>query len=571
MSQTLLFFLAVFPILVASVMLVGFRVAAKITMPVTFVLTSILAFLFWDMSMLTILASSIQSLFITFDILYIVFGAILLLNFLKYSGAVNRIRDGFFGITKDRRIQVIIIVWLFGSFLEGAAGFGTPAAIVAPLLVALGFPALAAVVLGMMVQSTAVTFGAVGTPILVGVKGGLENPELTSRLDLMGLDIADVLAAVTGNAAIVHALVGSFMPFLMVLMLCRFFGKNRSWKEGFQVFPFAIFAGLSFTIPYLITGLFLGPEFPSLIGALVGLALVVYSAKKGFLMPKSIWEMEEVKHWPEDWLGAANFKNNEAELDMALDKPKISLKLAWLPYVFLAVLLVLSRLPQLPFKNWLTGFSFGIDPILGTNIAATSTPLYLPGTLLLIVCVFTYFLHGMSGKGVKAAFSESSQMIFKAGAVLLFAVAMVRVYINSGENASGMLSMPILMAEWSANKVGMVYPFFAPFIGALGAFIAGSNTISNLMFSLFQFGVADNLVMSPTWILALQAVGAAAGNMIAIHNVVAASATVGLLGKEGSVLRKTILPTLYYLLVTGLIGFFLIGVVGVMDQFMLNS
>ena len=569
MSQTLLFFLAVFPILVASVMLVGFRIPAKFTMPVTFVLTSILAFVFWGMSLLTILASTIQSLFITFDILYIVFGAILLLNFLKYSGAVDRIRDGFFGISKDRRIQVIIIVWLFGSFLEGAAGFGTPAAIVAPLLVALGFPALAAVVLGMMVQSTAVTFGAVGTPILVGVKGGLENPELTSRLDLMGLNIADVLAAVTGNAAIVHALVGSFMPFLMVLMLCRFFGKNRSWKEGFQVFPFAIFAGLSFTIPYLITGLFLGPEFPSLIGALVGLALVVSAARKGFLVPKLTWEMEEAKHWPEDWLGAANF-NNEVEAEMTSMKPKFSLKLAWLPYVFLAMLLVLSRLPQLPFKNWLTSVSFGIDPILGTNIAATSTPLYLPGTLLLIVCVFTYFLHGMNGRAVKAAFSESGQMIFKAGAVLLFAVAMVRVYINSGENASGMLSMPILMAEWSADKVGMVYPFFAPFIGALGAFIAGSNTISNLMFSLFQFGVADNLGMSPTWILALQAVGAAAGNMIAIHNVVAASATVGLLGKEGSVLRKTILPTLYYLLVTGLIGFPLIGIVGVMDQFMLN-
>lgn len=133
-----MFFLAAFPILVASVMLVGFRIAAKITMPVTFLLTAILAFAFWDMSLVTILASAIQSLFITFDILYIVFGAILLLNFLKFSGGVGRIRDGFYGISKDRRIQVIIIVWLFGSFLEGAAGFGTPAAIVAPLLVALG-------------------------------------------------------------------------------------------------------------------------------------------------------------------------------------------------------------------------------------------------------------------------------------------------------------------------------------------------------------------------------------------------------------------------------------------------
>ncbi|EPR69092.1 L-lactate permease [Cyclobacterium qasimii] len=571
MSQNLLFFLAAFPILVASIMLVGFRIAAKITMPVTFLLTAILAFAFWDMSFVTILASSIQSLFITFDILYIVFGAILLLNFLKFSGAVDRIRDGFSGISRDRRIQVIIIVWLFGSFLEGAAGFGTPAAIVAPLLVALGFPALAAVVLGMMVQSTAVTFGAVGTPILVGIKGGLENPELTARLDQMGMNMSDLLNIVTGNAAIIHAIVGSFMPFLMVLMLCRFFGKNRSWKEGFQVFPFALFAGLSFTVPYLITGLLLGPEFPSLIGALVGLSLVVFAAKRGFLVPKSVWEMEEASKWPEDWLGAANLKSTKEVSDVSSSKPKISLKLAWLPYFLLAVLLVLSRLPQLPIKGWFTSFSFGLSQIFDTSISASSTPLYLPGTLLLIVCGLTYFLHGMNKKEVVAAFTESSQMIFKAGAVLLFAVAMVRVYINSGENASGLLSMPILMAEWTAAKVGMVYPFFAPIIGALGAFIAGSNTISNLMFSLFQFGVADNLGMSPTWILALQAVGAAAGNMIAIHNVVAASATVGLLGKEGSVLRKTILPTLYYLLLTGLIGFVLIGVVGVVDQFMLNN
>jgi lactate permease len=569
MSQNLLFFLAVFPILVASLMLIGFRISARITMPVTFLLTAVLAFSVWDMSLLTILASSIQSLFITFDILYIVFGAILLLNFLKFSGGVDRIRDGFHGISKDRRIQVIIIVWLFGSFLEGAAGFGTPAAIVAPLLVALGFPALAAVILGMMVQSTAVTFGAVGTPILVGVKGGLENPELAARLDYLNWNISDVLAVITGNAAIIHAIVGTLMPFLMVLMLCKFFGKNRSWKEGFQVFPFAFFAGLSFTIPYLITGLLLGPEFPSLIGALVGLALVVTAAKNGFLVPKSTWEMEEAEKWPEDWLGASNLTSAAAS-GLATSGRKISLKLAWFPYLLLAILLVLSRLPQLPFKSWLTGVSFGLDQILGTAISASSMPLYLPGTLLLMVCVCTYFLHQMNKKEVVAAFRESSQMILKAGAVLLFAVAMVRVYINSGENASDMLAMPILMAEWVAGKVGMVYPFFAPVIGALGAFIAGSNTVSNLMFSLFQYGVADNLAMSPTWILALQAVGAAAGNMIAIHNVVAASATVGLLGKEGNVLRKTIFPTLYYLLITGLIGFILIGMLGVTDRFMVN-
>lgn len=568
MSSDLMFLLAICPILIAGLMLVGFRLSARTTLPLTFFLTVIVAFIFWEMAFRTILASVLQSFFITFDILYIVFAAILLLHFLKYSGGVDTIRSGFQGISGDKRVQVIIIVWLFGSFIEGSAGFGTPAAIVAPLLVALGFPALAAVILGMMVQSTAVTFGAVGTPILVGVRGGLENPELMARLDLLGWEFSEVLLAVTANAAIIHALVGTLMPFLMVLMLCRFFGKNKSWKEGFQLFPFSLFAGLAFTLPYLFTGLYLGPEFPSLIGSLLGLAVVVTAAKRGFLIPKKSWDIEPEANWPEAWKGSLNI--SASKLDSSLAGERISFVKAWMPYLLLAGLLVISRLPQLPFKEWLTSFSIGMEGILGTGIAASSTPLYLPGTLLLLVCFITYFLHAMNGTLVRSAFVDSGRMIVKAGVVLLFAVAMVRVYINSGENISGLTSMPILMAAWTADKVGMIYPFFAPMIGALGAFIAGSNTVSNLMFSLFQYGVADNLGMAPTWILALQAVGAAAGNMIAIHNVVAASATVGLLGKEGSVLRKTIFPTLYYLIFSGLIGLVLIGLFGVVDRFLIN-
>ncbi len=568
MSPDLMFFLAICPILVAGLLLVGFRIPASTAMPITFLLTVVVAHVFWELTFLTIFAAVLQSFFITFDILYIVFAAILLLHFLSYSGGVDTIRNGFQGISRDKRIQVIIIVWLFGSFIEGAAGFGTPAAIVAPLLVALGFPALSAVILGLMVQSTAVTFGAVGTPILVGIRGGLENPELTERLTLLGWEFSEVLLKVTANAAIIHAVVGTLMPFWMVLMLCRFFGKNKSWKEGLQVFPFALFSGCAFTFPYLLTGLYLGPEFPSLVGSLLGLGLVVTAAKMGFLLPKNTWDTEAEGDWPESWKGSMDLRSGNGY--SSEPKAAISMYRAWMPYLILAGLLVISRLPQLPLKGWLTGISVGVEDILGTGISASSNPLYLPGTLLLVVCLLTYFLHRMNGRQVRAAFGDSGRMIVKAGLVLLFAVAMVRVYINSGETASGLVSMPLLMAEWTARKVGMVYPFFAPMIGALGAFIAGSNTVSNLMFSLFQYGVATNLGMAPTWILALQAVGAAAGNMIAIHNVVAASATVGLLGKEGIVLRKTIFPTLYYLVMTGLIGLVLVGLIGVVDRFLIN-
>ena len=160
----------------------------------------------------------------------------------------------------------------------------------------------------------------------------------------------------------------------------------------------------------------------------------------------------------------------------------------------------------------------------------------------------------MSAAAVGKAFVDSTRVLVGAGIVLVFTVPMVRVYINSGVNSSGLESMPLEMAGWVADTVGGVWPLFAGVTGALGAFIAGSNTVSNLMFSAFQHGVAARLAMSSAMIVALQAVGAAAGNMIAIHNVVAASATVGLLGREGATLRKTILPTIYYLTVIGVLG-----------------
>jgi len=144
----------------------------------------------------------------------------------------------------------------------------------------------------------------------------------------------------------------------------------------------------------------------------------------------------------------------------------------------------------------------------------------------------------------------------------------VRILINSGVNLSDLPSMPLAMASWMADTVGSIYPVLAPTVGGLGAFLAGSNTVSNMMFSQFQFGVAENLGLSTALIVAVQAVGAAAGNMVAIHNVVAASATVGLLGREGQTLRKTIWPTLYYLVMAGILALIGAYVLGLSDPLM---
>lgn len=548
--------LAFSPILVAGVLLIGLRWPARRAMPLVFLLTAALGLFAWDMSFNRIFASTLQGLVITIGLLWIIFGAILLLNTLKHSGGIAAIRAGFTTISPDRRIQAIIIAWLFGCFIEGASGFGTPAAIAAPLLVAIGFPAMAAVLMGMMVQSTPVSFGAVGTPIIVGINSGLDTATIGAALAEQGSSWEVYLQQITSQVAIIHALVGVVMPIFMVLMLVRFFGKEKSWRAGFEVLPFALFAGVAFTVPYALTGVFLGPEFPSLIGGLVGLAIVTSAARAGFLVPRTTWDFAERKDWPAEWIGTIEMK-----LEDLAARPMGAFR-AWVPYLLVGLVLVISRVfPQATalFKSLALSFS----NILGeAGVNAGIEPFYLPGGILVLVVIATFFIHRMKVRELTAAVKESGSVLLSAGFVLLFTVPMVRILINSGVNAGDLPSMPIAMARYVADSVGGIYPLFAPMIGALGSFLAGSNTVSNMMFSQFQYGVATNLGLSTALMVAVQAIGAAAGNMVAIHNVVAASATVGLLGREGATLRKTIWPTLYYVLMTGiiaLIGFYVLG------------
>ena len=551
-------FLAFLPILLSGILLVGFRVSAKLAMPIVFLLTCLITYFFWGVTFQRIIASTFQGLIITISILWIIFGAIMLLNTLKYSGAINSIRNGFSSLSADRRVQVILIAWLFGSFIEGASGFGTPAAIAAPLMVAIGFPPLAAVVFGLMIQSTPVSFGALGTPMLVGVQGGLDKILITNELNLKGFEWEYFFKIIVSEVAIIHSICGTFMPLLLILIMTRFFGKNKSWLEGLSILPFAIFSALSFTIPYLLAGIFLGPEFPSIIGGLLGLIIVTTAIKRRFLIPKDTWDFPKDSNWPSYWLGELKISN------ISNVKQKISTINSWFPYIFLAILLIISRTND-SISNFLKSVNFKFVNILNEeNIDASFQILYLPGGILIFVCFCTFIFHNMNFKNILSVFNDSSKTLLSAGFVLIFTVPLVRIMINSGVNSLEISSMPIAMAEGVSGLMGNIYPIFAPAVGAIGAFLAGSNTVSNLMLSQFQFETANILGISGALMVAAQSVGAAAGNMIAIHNVVAASATVGLIGKEGITLRITIIPTLYYLIFAGIItflGFFVFDLV----------
>ncbi len=548
-------FLALAPILVVLVLLVMLRLPAKISMGVAYLVTALLALFVWQASGAQVAAATVNGIIVALTLLFIVFAAILLLNTLKEGGAIVAIRKGFMDISPDRRVQVIIVAWLFGSLIEGSSGFGTPSAIGAPLLLALGFPAMASVMAMLIIQSTPVSFGAVGTPVLLGVWTGInDKPDITQAI--APLSTENYLLQIAGNIGLIHALVGFLIPLLLSGFLTRFFGKNRSFVEGLKVWPFAIFAGLCFTVPYYLVARYLGPEFPSLVGGFIGLMIVLPAAKRGFLMPKEIFDFAPRAKWDKDWLGSLP----EEKFDDSI-APRFSLVRAFSPYLIVIGLLIITRVIA-PLKSFLTGdlTTIQFTNLFGTTISSKIQLAYSPGIILIIVALISILLFKMNGQAVKRSWSSSAKTMVAAAPALLFSVPMVQVFINSGsaaEVANSLPAMPILLAESAAGAFQNAWPLVSPWIGALGAFIAGSNTVSNMMFAYFQWSTASQIgldVNLAAQVVALQAVGGAAGNMIAVHNVVAACAVVGLMDKEGYVIRKTLVAMTYYVIQAGLIG-----------------
>ncbi len=560
MSPNGLALCALLPIVVVALLLVVLRWPASRAMPVSYVTVVLLALFVWQVPAVQVAAATARGLIITASLLLIIFGAILLLNTVRESGALAVIRDSFTHISPDRRVQVIIIAWLFGSFIEGSAGFGTPAAVAVPLLVGLGFPAMCAVVSGMVIQSTPVSFGALGTPILIGVGTGLaEDPGVGSFARDAGLVTANnevlwdgFLAEIGFRVALLHTIAGALIPLLVVVLMTRFFGPNRSVIDGLRAWKFSLFASAAMTVPYLLVARFLGPEFPSILGGLMGMLIVIPAAKAGFFLPADrIWDFEEEKNWDPDWTGTIKFGEKR------LPPNPMSLLRAWSPYAFVAVLLVATRVEPLGIKQLLRAPAATIElsNLFGTEIDSSIQPLYLPGAIFVLVSLLTFLLHKMPISGYVAAWRQSFRTLLSASVALVFTVPMVQVFIFSSGGVAGYEKMPLALAEGAASLSGSAWPLFSPFIGGLGAFVAGSNTVSNMMFSLFQFGIGERIGVDPIWVVALQAVGGAAGNTICVHNVVAASAVAGLVGQEGAIIRKTLPVFFYYALIAGSLGY----------------
>lgn len=506
---------ALMPLISVFILLVLLRLPARRAMPLSLLCTLVLAWQVWQMPWFQLAAAVTEGLVIALTIIWIVFGAILLLKVLQQTGAVDVIKQGFSAVSTDKRVQLIIVAWLFGSFLEGAAGFGTPAAIAAPLLVTLGFSPMAAVVLALVADSSAVSFGAVGTPVLVGLAQG--------ALDLSDND----LAAIALQAISIDIFVASLLPVIMCALYCRFFAATKSWQPVIAIVPFALVGGLAFTLPAYMVALLFGPEFPSVLGALIGLVIICTLARYKVLLPAQTYTE----------LPTA-YADTQAQT--------FGLFRAWLPYVIVALLLVITRVPELPLQACLQSAAVSWSNIWGSAISVKVAPLYLPGTLFVITAVLALYLQNATRQQLAKALHQSAVMLWPSLIALCAAVPMVRIFLQSEVNTAGLASMPMALAQLTASYLSDLWLFIAPLVGALGSFIAGSATFSNLMFASFQQAMAADAGIDQHLVLALQMLGANAGNMICVVNVVAAASVVGLNGKEGEIIRYTLLPMLYY-------------------------
>jgi lactate permease len=526
-------------------------------MPIAWISALLIGFFVWGMPVDWLAAASINGVMTALTILWIVFGALVLLYTLMEAGAFDRINQGFAAVSDDRRVQIVLLGFFLATFIEGAAGFGTPAAVVAPLLLGLGFPALAAVIASIIGHIIAVTYGAVGTPIIVGIRNPLSGPPFAEAITEGGFTVVEFSNRVAAWAATYHALVGFVMPLIAVAMVVYFFGdrEERSLAPAWEVAPLCLFAGIAFAVPYWISAWFLTAEFPSLIGSMIGGGITVAVLQAGYLLPDDEWDFPPREEWPDHWVGTIEpGQSNGAVGD---DSQPMPLWKAWSPYFLLVVLLVVTRAVD-PISNAIAAdiLVTSWDGILGTELSNSIAWVSVPGFWLILSAVLAIPIFQMSGEEVKDAWVEAGQKLISPFIALVFVIAMVSVMLNSGlpPGAPEEGSMIVVLATVTADAVGPAYPFIAALIGALGAAMAGSNTVSNITFSGFQFEAATQLGLPRLIIVGAQAVGGAIGNLVAIHNLVAALATVGLVGQEGRVMRFNLLPLLYYSFMVGILA-----------------
>src|SRR6516225_4834052 len=456
----------------------------------------------------------------------IIWGAVLLSQAMRRSGAEGTIGEWLKKVSANPVVQLMIVGWAFPFMTEGASGFGTPAAIAAPLLVGLGFDAVRVTILTLIMNSVPVTFGAVGTPMWFG-------------FSQVQLSLSEILS-VSWKSALVNSVAALFVPIIALRFVV-------GWSQIRRNLLYIYLSILSCVLPSLVLSRF-NYEFPSLVGGAVGLCLSALMAKCQ--------------------LGLAPHASNAAEIGPSSEHHERVR--AFAPYLMLIAILIVTRVRFLPLRAWLNAESpklaldlgslgtfsvsaalvLRLDSIFGTSSSWSYSALFVPALIPFVVVVLLSMpLLKIDFHALKKVAANTTTRLSGPSVTLVGALIMVQLMTLGGDQAQTKV-----IGRTFAAVMGHSWPFFAPVLGALGAFFSGSATVSNLTFAGIQDSIAHTLGFERTSILALQSVGAAMGTIVSISNIVAVCSILGLINQEGLILKRAGIPLAIYGLVAGLSG-----------------
>ena len=441
---------------------------------------------------------------------WIVLNIIFLHQLTEQNGSFKVLQDSLSGITEDRRIQLLLIAFCFGAFFEGAAGFGTPVAVTAAILIGLGFSPLAASGLSLIANTAPVAFGALGTPVITLAK-------------VHGYDLMEVTA-----------MIGRQLPFFSLLVPFWLIWAFAGRKAMMEIWPAILVTGLSFAIPQFLVSNFIGPELVDIIAAVVSMVCLV-----GFL---KVWQPKKV--WTSPSLRGHDPSAAEAKPPQPIRKHSTeALVAAWTPWVILSVCVFVWGLP--PVKAWLNGLFSPSFPIGGLHQMIEKVPpvvtqptkegavytlnlLSATGTGILLSAVLSAFVMKYNPVAIVRTFFKTLWLVKYSLLTIVLMLALGTLTRYSGTDTTLGLAF--------ANT-GVLYPFFGTLMGWLGVALTGSDTASNVLFGGMQKVAADQLGLSPNLMGAANSSGGVMGKMIDAQSIVVASTATRWFNQEGTILR----------------------------------
>ena len=533
--------IALIPIIFFFLALAVFRLKGSVAGTITVVLALLVALFLYQMPVTLALSSAIYGFFYgLWPIAWIIIGAVFLYKVTVKTGQFDIIRSSILSLTEDQRLQMLLVGFAFGTFLEGAAGFGAPVAITAALLVGLGFKPLYAAGLCLIVNTAPVAFGAMGIPIIVaGQVSGVETHAISQ-------------------------MVGRQLPFIVPIVLVWIMAIMDGWRGVRETFPAIVVGSVSFSVAQFLTSNYIGPELPDITAAIASLVSLTLLFK--VWQPKHIFRFENQVDGKNQM---GDTKSVSAPLPTTHYSPAQIIK-AWMPFVILTAIVSLWSIK--PFKDLFVKGKDGhpdgalVDMVISINVpylhnAVQKLPPVVTkitdyaaiykfdwfsatGTAIMLAAIISIVMLKMRPKQALSTFGETINElrtpIYSIGMVLAFA------FIANYSGLSATLALALA-------HTGKAFTFFSPFLGWLGVFLTGSDTSANALFAALQATTARQIGVPEVLLVAANTSGGVTGKMISPQSIAIACAATGLVGKESDLFRFTVKHSIIFTIMMGVL------------------